>query len=402
MEMHKRWKYDDDGDVNFAIEDTLDYYDEENKLIKSCKPLESNDSFNYYTNDFDLHNLEKLSNKCCGPFTRKLKNRETICSRLDAKIFEKSQHEFEKNLKKTKTFISDNTDKTADATPAKELKDETSSLKNLISMLEDKIKSTHNENAFMDEIRKINSNIEKLQTLPNSKISNSQISELNNLIQKTSRPIADQIEQLKNASDEYNNFEKYDKMRKMLPEGAVRQKMASDGISEEDIEAYFNSSLDEDAPKTPYVSKRKNAPLKPTTDKYVRRNQLRDDPSEEELDKYVDMFDNMRGKSFEEGEKLGQRYNTSDKFNKVREEVLKTFTPNTYTQIIEPYVDEHRGKTVQEETEYYQAQQKKKIAANKEAGQQFRELLARRYVEGGKKSQRKLKKKIRKTNRRKI
>lgn len=428
-EMRKRWKYsngdddEDDDHDNSAVEETLDFYEDENKLIKSCIPLESDESFKYYTKDFDLHNLEKLSDKCCGPFTRKLKNKEKICSRLDAKIFRASQYEFEENLNKTKTFISENRDKTADATPAKELKDKTGSLKDSISMLEDKIKSTDNENVFINELRKINSNIEKLQTLSNVKISNNQKSELNDLIQKTSRPIADQIKQVANASeqDEVNKFGKYDKMRKMLPEGAVRQKMMSDGIPEKDIEAYFNSSLttnaaeeasakeasaeeasaEENVQKIPYVSKRKNATPKPTTAEYVPKK-LREDPSDEELDNYVDMFDKMRNSFFEEGKKLGQRYDTIDKFDKVREEVLKTFTQKTYTEIILPYVDEHREKTVQEETEYYQAQQKKKIAANREAGQKMREILARRFVEGGKKSQRKLKKKIRKTNRRKI
>jgi chaperonin cofactor prefoldin len=38
-------------------------------------------------------------------------------------------------------------------------------------------------------------------------------------------------------------FEKYDKMKKMLPEGAVRQKMNLDGFSEEEIEAFFNGTL---------------------------------------------------------------------------------------------------------------------------------------------------------------
>lgn len=34
-------------------------------------------------------------------------------------------------------------------------------------------------------------------------------------------------------------FEKYSKMRKMLPEGAVRQKMSNDGIPSEEIDAFF-------------------------------------------------------------------------------------------------------------------------------------------------------------------
>jgi hypothetical protein len=33
----------------------------------------------------------------------------------------------------------------------------------------------------------------------------------------------------------------YDRMRKMLPEGAVRQKMRTDGIHEDDINEYFSS-----------------------------------------------------------------------------------------------------------------------------------------------------------------
>jgi hypothetical protein len=35
-------------------------------------------------------------------------------------------------------------------------------------------------------------------------------------------------------------FEKYDKMRKMLPEGAVRQKMSGDGFTPAEIEGFFN------------------------------------------------------------------------------------------------------------------------------------------------------------------
>ncbi len=34
-------------------------------------------------------------------------------------------------------------------------------------------------------------------------------------------------------------FQKYDKMRKMLPEGAVRQKMANDGLSPSEIDGFF-------------------------------------------------------------------------------------------------------------------------------------------------------------------
>ena len=48
------------------------------------------------------------------------------------------------------------------------------------------------------------------------------------------------------ASSFTNNKEKYakyDKMLKMLPEGAVRQKMEMEGISSTEIESYFNSSL---------------------------------------------------------------------------------------------------------------------------------------------------------------
>jgi hypothetical protein len=41
------------------------------------------------------------------------------------------------------------------------------------------------------------------------------------------------------AAKEREGYGKYDKMRRMLPEGAVRQKMEMDGISSSDIEAYF-------------------------------------------------------------------------------------------------------------------------------------------------------------------
>ena len=34
-------------------------------------------------------------------------------------------------------------------------------------------------------------------------------------------------------------YEKYMKMKKMLPEGAVRQKMTTDGIAPADIDAFF-------------------------------------------------------------------------------------------------------------------------------------------------------------------
>jgi hypothetical protein len=38
-------------------------------------------------------------------------------------------------------------------------------------------------------------------------------------------------------------YEKYVKMRKMLPEGAVRQKMATDGFTSEDVDAFFNGTV---------------------------------------------------------------------------------------------------------------------------------------------------------------
>lgn len=38
-------------------------------------------------------------------------------------------------------------------------------------------------------------------------------------------------------------FAKYEKMRKMLPEGAVRQKMTQEGFSLSDIDTFFNTSL---------------------------------------------------------------------------------------------------------------------------------------------------------------
>jgi hypothetical protein len=39
------------------------------------------------------------------------------------------------------------------------------------------------------------------------------------------------------------NLEEYAKMKKMLPEGAVRQKMMQEGISDAEIEAFFNGTL---------------------------------------------------------------------------------------------------------------------------------------------------------------
>lgn len=46
-------------------------------------------------------------------------------------------------------------------------------------------------------------------------------------------------------------FAKYDKMRKMLPEGAVRQKMMVEGIPEADIDAFFNGTLNTAAAAPP-------------------------------------------------------------------------------------------------------------------------------------------------------
>ena len=44
------------------------------------------------------------------------------------------------------------------------------------------------------------------------------------------------------AAPSSDRFAKYDKMRKMMPEGAVRQKMATDGFSEAEIDGYFHGS----------------------------------------------------------------------------------------------------------------------------------------------------------------
>jgi hypothetical protein len=43
-------------------------------------------------------------------------------------------------------------------------------------------------------------------------------------------------------------YEKYFKMKKMLPEGAVRQKMMQEGCSDAEIEALFNGTLGAAAP----------------------------------------------------------------------------------------------------------------------------------------------------------
>jgi hypothetical protein len=45
-------------------------------------------------------------------------------------------------------------------------------------------------------------------------------------------------------------YEKYVKMKKMLPEGAVRQKMMQEGIPDAEIEAFFNGTLGDTAAPT--------------------------------------------------------------------------------------------------------------------------------------------------------
>jgi hypothetical protein len=49
-------------------------------------------------------------------------------------------------------------------------------------------------------------------------------------------------------------FEKYDNMKKMLPEGAVRQKMNLEGVSAEEIDAFFHGTLGQSAAPVPPAS----------------------------------------------------------------------------------------------------------------------------------------------------
>ncbi len=60
-------------------------------------------------------------------------------------------------------------------------------------------------------------------------------------------------------------FIKYEKMKKMLPEGPVRQKMTADGISAADIDAFFDGTLVRSAGATvltaPVLNKKAAAPV---------------------------------------------------------------------------------------------------------------------------------------------
>lgn len=65
-----------------------------------------------------------------------------------------------------------------------------------------------------------------------------------------------------------SRFEKYEKMKKMLPEGAVRQKMQTDGFSENEIEAFMNGVTV--APLATVTA----APVDPRLEKYVKMKKM--------------------------------------------------------------------------------------------------------------------------------
>lgn len=61
--------------------------------------------------------------------------------------------------------------------------------------------------------------------------------------------------------EQENPFAKYEKMKKMLPEGAVRQKMAMDGISEKDMDAFFSGQYLSAAAAPPAAQEASQAPV---------------------------------------------------------------------------------------------------------------------------------------------
>eukprot|EP01034_Spumella_vulgaris_P021864 gene21864-27939_t len=73
-----------------------------------------------------------------------------------------------------------------------------------------------------------------------------------------------------------DKFTKYDKMKKMLPEGAVRQKMMVDKISTEEIDQYFDGSLVRaTAAPAPVVAVAPMADAPPAEDKYTKYDKMK-------------------------------------------------------------------------------------------------------------------------------
>ena len=68
-----------------------------------------------------------------------------------------------------------------------------------------------------------------------------------------------------------SRFEKYEKMKKMLPEGAVRQKMSLDGFTEDEIEGFFNGTLPAAAPAPPVAAP---AAADPRFEKYEKMKKM--------------------------------------------------------------------------------------------------------------------------------
>lgn len=424
MEMHRRWQDN--------VSSNLEYYDERNKDIKSCRPL---DTIDYDISKYESRELEKLNDNCCGPFARRLKNRESTCTRLDARIFKMSQKEFENNLGKVETYILKQTTRHGnDETVAgneieNKLVDEINSLKTIVSNLESKIQNTQSSSVVLDEIRKINENIAALQKLPPAiqSVSKSEAPVVNKLLEKTLTPIAEQIQQVANVANssveevvESNKFAKFDKMKKTgLPEGAIRQKMMAEGFSDEEINNYFSSnsksplvssdsaSLSTLPPPPPVSSASVSASLLDSISEktYVSRKKQsqaqnptfqkkREDPTDEELDKFTDMFDNLKNYRHTEGENLGKPLTLEERFAKVKFEASNIFTPKTWDSKIRPYVNKYRTMTTEEKKDFENAEMRKGM------GNMLGELTGKlKRIDGGKQSKRKKKKNLHKTNR---
>jgi hypothetical protein len=80
-------------------------------------------------------------------------------------------------------------------------------------------------------------------------------------------------------------YEKYTKMRKMLPEGAVRQKMTADGFTPDEIDKFF---LDPGTAAVPAPSEAvaEPAPLDPKFDKFVKMRKMLPEGSNRSFDNH--------------------------------------------------------------------------------------------------------------------
>lgn len=69
-----------------------------------------------------------------------------------------------------------------------------------------------------------------------------------------------------------SRYEKFIKMRRMLPEGAVRQKMAVEGFSPAEIDAFFNDSTG--ATPSPVIDDQPQAPIDPRYEKFNKMRRM--------------------------------------------------------------------------------------------------------------------------------